>query len=667
MTGEDLNLINEILPRLAPRRADDYADWLAVGMALFHAGAECRVWDSWSRQSAKYKDGVCAQKWASFNSASGATLGLGSIVEWARADGFDPYAGRAFDWGDIFDVQSGAADISALFNNTDLIRYLQAVFKPSENVNYVVASYGRDGKFLPANNGDVRKVSELISSLQKYAKDITFAIGDYDKNAGAWIRFNPVKDGTGGSKNADIAEYRHVLVESDTMDIDKQLEKIRRLRLPCAAIVNSGGKSVHAIVKIDAGDDLKLYKERVAFLFDYLEREKFPVDKACKNPARLSRMPGVQRGGRRQFLISTNEGCASWAEWEAEIKANDFDFTELSFKELFDTPKEDKSDNLLGNRFLTREGSWLIVAQSGVGKSVLAMQMAICFALGRDLWGLKPIKPLKVAIIQAENNKLDLVEPLQSICENLAISAEERRLLNKNFSVFPNSSQCGKNFARLLERVAKTKSPDVVIIDPLLSYIGGDITKQETCSAFLRNTVHPIVQRYQMGLIIMHHTGKPKNKDEEQSGDALSYAGTGSSELTNYVRAASAIFRDKEDENIYDFTFAKRGKRAECDRVVYLKQGENGNIFWERAERPNEAVKVKKTRPSKYNGQGWEHLKSCSYDELIAQIKEVCGAAFGEEITDKKADNIRKALLDNGKIIFNKESKKYQGSFLWEC
>ena len=664
MTTEDLNVINEILPRLAPRRADDYAEWLAVGMALYHAGAECSLWDSWSRQSQKYQDGACFKKWQSFNSASGSTLGLGSLVEWARADGFDPYAGRAFDWGDIFESHSGGADISALFNNTDLIRYLQAVFKPSENVNYVVASYGREGKFLPANKGDVRRVSELIACLQKYQKDITFAIGDYDKNAGAWIRFNPVKEGANGSKNDDIADYRHVLVESDTMDIDAQLATIRRLRLPCAAIVNSGGKSVHAIVKIDAGDDLKLYKERVAFLFDFLEREKFPVDKACKNPARLSRMPGVQRGERRQFLISTNEGCASWAEWEAEIKANDFDFTELTFNDLYNTPKDDKSDNLLGNRFLTREGSWLIVAQSGVGKSVLAMQMAICFALGRDLWDLKPIKPLKMAIIQAENNKLDLVEPLQSICENLGVSAAEKQLLNKNLSIFPNSSQCGKNFARLLERVAKTKTPDIVIIDPLLSYIGGDISKQETCSAFLRNTVHPILQRYQMGLIIMHHTGKPRSKDEEQNGDALSYAGTGSSELTNYVRAASTIFKNKDDDHVYDFTFAKRGKRAECERVIYLKQGECGNIFWDRAEKPNEILSVKNKR-TKYDGQGWEDLAPCTYDDLITQIKEVCGAAFGEEITAKKADNIRRSLLLNRKIVLNKSTKKYQGIWVW--
>ena len=664
MKGEDLSLINDILPRLAPRRADDYADWLAVGMALYHAGADCGVWDSWSRQSAKYKDGACAGKWKSFNSASGSTLGLGSLVEWARADGFDPYAGRTYGWDDIVPVSTGAAEIAKIFSNSDLIRYLQAVFKNGENVNYVVDAYKRDGKWLPASKGTVRATADLLDDLRKY-DDITFAVGDYEQDAGAWIRFNPIKEGADGSKNDDIADLRHVLVESDAMDIDAQLATIRRLRLPCAAIVNSGGKSIHAIVKIEAGSDFKLYRERVLFLFERLEREKFVVDKQCKNPSRLSRMPGVFRGGKKQFLIGVNEGCASWSEWEAEIKENEFDLTELTFDELFNARSEDKSDNLLGNRFLTREGSWLIVAQSGMGKSVLAMQMAILFALGRDLWGLKPVKPLRVAIIQAENNKLDLAEPLQSICDNLDLSAADRLVLNENFSVFPNSSECGKNFGRLLKRVVKAKRPDIVIIDPLLSYIGGDISKQETCSAFLRNTVHPIVQRYQLGLIIMHHTGKPRNKDEEQSGDAMSYAGTGSSELTNYVRAVSTIFRSRDDDRIFDFAYSKRGKRAGCDKNVYLKQGENGNIFWERTQKPSEAVKGK-SQKTKYDGQGWENLNQCSYDELIEEIKKVCGAAFGEDITDKKADNIRRALLLNGKIILNKDNKKYQGVFVWD-
>ena len=661
MTTDDYDLIKRILPRLSASRADDYESWLSVGMALYHAGASCADWDNWSKQSNKYRAGDCEKKWRSFSSSSGSTLGIGSLVDWSRSDGYDPYEEQAIDWDDQLDK---TAPQPPPFGKTDLVRYLQAVFKEGDIFNYVTDTYEREGKWLPASKGVCRSVSEVIAELQKY-DDISYAIGDYNKAAGAWVRFNPIKENCSGSKNEDVADYRHVLIESDSMPIDAQLATIKRLRLPCSAIVSSGGKSVHAIVKIDAENDLKLYKERVAFLFERLEKEKFVVDKQCKNPSRLSRLAGVWRGAAQQSLIATNEGCLSWAEWEAEIKANDFEFNELSFDELFNTSDEDKSDNLLGNRFLTREGSWLIVAQSGIGKSVLAMQASILFALGRDLWGLKPIKPLKVAIVQAENNKLDLVEPLHSICKNLKLSDKDKKLLQQNFSVFPNSSECGRNFGRLLERVAKTKRPDIVIVDPLLSYIGGDISKQETCSSFLRNTVHPILQKYQFGLIIMHHTGKPRGKDEEQSGNALSYAGTGSSELTNYVRAASTIFQNKNDATIYDFTHAKRGKRTETDNVIYLKQGQDGNIFWTKADEPPEPVKVK-SKTSKYANLGFEDLEPATHSELIDKIKGVIGGAEGSEIDDKKASNIRKALLKSGIIVYNQQTAKYQGEFVWE-
>lgn len=665
MEIDEKNLIDEIMPRLNAERADNYNDWLNVGMALYHSGATVDIWENWSKQSGKYTPGVCKSKWKSFSSNSGASLGLGSLVAWAREDGYDPYAGQAFDWNDVFNFKSEKSiEKPQLFGNSDLLRYLQAVFKTDESFNYVVDSYSKNGKIVPANSGVVRKVSETMSDLQKYKDDITFAIGDYNRQGGVWIRCNPVKAGTAGTKNDDIADFRHVLVESDTMPVEKQLDTIRKLRLPCAAIVNSGGKSIHAIVKIDAGEDIILYKKRVAWLFEFLEKEGFVVDKACKNPARLTRMPGVYRGENRQYLISVNEGCASFAEFEKEVNENNVALTELSFDELYNTPVDDKSDNLLGDRFLTREGSWLIVAQSGVGKSVLAMQMAILFSLGRDFYGLKPTKPLKIAIIQAENNKLDLVEPLHSICTNLEIDEADKALIKKNLLVYPNSSACGRNFGLLLDKVAKRQRPDIVIIDPLLSYIGGDISKQETCSAFLRNTVHPVLVKYQMGLIIMHHTGKPR-KDEEKSGNALSYAGTGSSELTNYVRAASTILQNKDDPNIYDFTYAKRGKRAGCDSVIYLQQGKYGNIFWDRADQPEETVKAKVYK-SKYDGQGWENLPPCTHDELITKIKEVCGAAFGEDVTDKKAGNIRRVLLLTEKIVLNKDTKKYQGKLVWE-
>ena len=226
MKTDDYDLIKAILPKLNASRADDYESWLSVGMALYHAGMDCSVWDEWSRQSSKYRACACEQKWRSFSSSSGSTLGVGSLVDWARADGFDPYEDKPIDWNDVLDTPAPAA---AVFGRSDLIRYLQAVFKEGDTFNYVTDAYEREGKFLPASKGICRNVTEVIAELQKY-EDITYAIGDYNRTAGAWVRFNPIKENCSGSKNEDVAEYRHVLIESDSMPLDAQLSTIKRLQ-----------------------------------------------------------------------------------------------------------------------------------------------------------------------------------------------------------------------------------------------------------------------------------------------------------------------------------------------------------------------------------------------------------------------------------------------------
>jgi hypothetical protein len=46
-------------------RADDYDDWLAVGMALHSVGDDALLddWEQWSAQSGKHKPSDCQRKW----------------------------------------------------------------------------------------------------------------------------------------------------------------------------------------------------------------------------------------------------------------------------------------------------------------------------------------------------------------------------------------------------------------------------------------------------------------------------------------------------------------------------------------------------------------------------------------------------------------------------
>ena len=66
-------------------------------------------------------------------------------------------------------------------------------------------------------------------------------LGDYNPEAGAWIRFNPL-DGN-GCKNENVTEYRYALVESDHMEIDQQNAILRDWSFPLPAWCIPGRKA----------------------------------------------------------------------------------------------------------------------------------------------------------------------------------------------------------------------------------------------------------------------------------------------------------------------------------------------------------------------------------------------------------------------------------------
>ena len=83
--ADDVEKARQALERLNQWRCDDYQPWVDVGMTLSELGtAGLSLWDSWSRRSKKYQEGVCAKKWESFKPGQGLTLG--SLIHWAEED-----------------------------------------------------------------------------------------------------------------------------------------------------------------------------------------------------------------------------------------------------------------------------------------------------------------------------------------------------------------------------------------------------------------------------------------------------------------------------------------------------------------------------------------------------------------------------------------------------
>lgn len=296
------------------------ADWIAVGMALKEEGYPCSIWDDWSRNDRLYHPGECERKWNSFH-GSGTPVKGGTIIQMAKDRGWTPFDGEdgCMNWDDTIEYDgedgfNGFTPPDAWNPSADLITYLELLFDADDRVGYVTNDVWQDaeGKWLPSKGVYDRTAGELIASLKKHPDDLGATVGDWKPEVGAWIRFNPL-DG-GGVKNENVTGFRFALVESDTFPIAEQDIVFRKLELPIAALVHSGGKSLHAIVRVDA-ENYEEYRKRVEFLYDFLEKNGVSIDKQNRNPSRLSRMHGVTRNGNRQYLITTNIGRKSWVDW----------------------------------------------------------------------------------------------------------------------------------------------------------------------------------------------------------------------------------------------------------------------------------------------------------------------------------------------------------------
>lgn len=76
---------------LSPERADNYHDWIKVGIALRNTDEGfLPVWIDFSKKSSKFKEGECERLWNTFQS-KGNKITIGSIRFWAKHDNPDKY------------------------------------------------------------------------------------------------------------------------------------------------------------------------------------------------------------------------------------------------------------------------------------------------------------------------------------------------------------------------------------------------------------------------------------------------------------------------------------------------------------------------------------------------------------------------------------------------
>lgn len=509
-TTDLLEILNNIDPSLL-----DYQEWCCVGMALKYEGYTASDWDLWSqRDSKRYHKNECYRKWDSF---TGSGVTGGTIVQYAKNQGWVPpminqESGHELDWDDVIEkdeqviidrnwIEGREIREPRNWNPVaELITYLETLFDSTENVGYVTKTWLKDEKHLPTQGCWDRTAGKLIQQLNKCDGDIGAVLGDYNKEAGAWIRFNPL-DGK-GCKNQNVTDFKYALVESDSMPIAEQNAVLRELELPIACLVYSGGKSLHAIVKIEAAD-MREYRKRVDYLYNICKKNGLDVDTQNRNPSRLSRMPGVTRNGKKQFLVDTNIGKDSWDEWHEWIESVNDDLPDPeSLIECWDDMPQLAPPLIEG---ILRQGHKMLIAgPSKAGKSFALIEMCIAIAEGTKWFGWQCAQG-RILYVNLELDRPSCLHRFKDVYKALGI--KEKSLSNIDIWNLRGKSIPMDKLAPKLIRRASKKDYIAVIIDPIYKVITGDENSADQMANFC-NQFDKICNELGTSVIYCHHHSK---------------------------------------------------------------------------------------------------------------------------------------------------------------
>lgn len=590
----NIEIIAECLKQINPA-ALEYDEWLQVGAAIKHEGGDCVLWDQWSQSDPRYRSNDCTGRWDGLDKGQNSVT-VATVVQLCKKQGGTPPKSGTFvrDESELnapipFDapiyyynpaeakkepekiIRKEWLEIEPLPKDSgktgvqELSEYIRALFGNDEYVGYVASAFqsepDKEGvrRWLPGGKGVYSSTAgDLLNELANCGDDLGRVVGDWEKACGAWIRFNPL-DGKGVA-DANVTDYRFALVESDEISIEEQYTIYRKLELPIAALVHSGSKSLHAIVRIEAGD-YKEYQKRVDTLYEICKKNGLSIDRKNRNPSRLSRMPGVDRNGVRQRLVATNIGKSSWAEWIDWIAAQDDDLPEIESLDDVWSAIPPLADCLIEG--VLRKGHKMLVSgPSKAGKSFLLLELAIAIAEGTSWLGWQ-CKKGRVLYVNLELDRSSCLHRIKDIYEaqgNLRPTIENLDVWNLRGKSMPMTELAPRLIRRALKR-----HYSAVIIDPIYKVITGDENSADQMAKFC-NQFDKVCGDLQCAVIYCHHHSKG-DQGQKRAQDRASGSGVFARDPDALIDMVELDIDDKRRSEIR-YKFQVRNLQRLLDRIA---------------------------------------------------------------------------------------------------
>ena len=214
---------------------------------------------------------------------------------------------------------------------------------------------------------------------------------------------------------------------------------------------------------------------------------------------------------------------------------------------------------LLGNGWIRWGDIATFIGNAGAGKSVFNIQAPMAWALGLPYMGIHPARPLRILLFSGEDDGVTIGQCREGFLENSEaitgrkLTAQDLAPLDSMFRTEFCREYVGERFHGHLANLLRESPADLVIVNPLLSYIGGEIVA--CASEWLRAGLMPILQQFNCAALLAHHTGKMAKDGWDNTDDT--YSAIGGGEMANIPRAILTL-RPTTAEGLFVVKVSKR-------------------------------------------------------------------------------------------------------------
>jgi hypothetical protein len=245
------------------------------------------------------------------------------------------------------------------------------------------------------------------------------------------------------------------------------------------------------------------YRQRVDYLYTVCQKNGLAIDKQNRNPSRLSRMPGAVRNGKPQYLVATDLGKSSWAEWKEWVESVNDDLPDPeSIAAVWDALPPLAPPLIDG---VLRQGHKLLLAgPSKAGKSYALIELCCAIAEGKPWMGFGCAQG-RVLYVNLELDRASCLHRFRDVYDALGWQAKNLGNIDV-WNLRGRSVPMDKLAPKLIRRAAK-KDYIAVIIDPIYKVITGDENSADQMAQFC-NQFDKVCTELGCAVIYCHHHSK---------------------------------------------------------------------------------------------------------------------------------------------------------------